>query len=316
MAEALIALVSQSPPRIPSVVKYGGDIGGYRTAMTEPIECPDCKTPNDYWRAHCRRCGWLLGFPNRRAAEAERPELVARYYTACKNADSHNTLKLLEKAEALAEASRPVIAMSFAACDDLLRPGKYRNYDQRVGSGEREPARAADHSNREMVGQRLYPMYSQHIAYAALSPDGRGLSSYGPIALRWQVTPNYLGRRSSLLEENSYTFYNRFSLGPLNATIPGGYRAVWEDRARLVAAKLEPRITIATAENELPQLLLHEGGRPNDDFVEIAIYADGGLDTEDVDMVTVQRPATTSEEHHRMELILEACANRGVELVA
>ncbi len=206
--------------------------------------------------------------------------------------------------------------MSFAACDDILRPGKYRNYHQRIDSGERGPADASDHSDRDMVGARLYPMYNEHIQYAALSPDGRGLSSYGPVAVRWDVTPTYLGRRSSLLDENSYTFYDHYGLGLRGATIPPGHRAIWEDRAKLVAVKLAPRLTTATPESNLPGLLLQAGRtRNDDDFVEIAIYADRGLDTRDVNLVTLQRRPGTSEESHRLELVRETCASRGVALI-
>src|SRR5207253_874190 len=103
-------------------------------------------------------------------------ELAKRYDAVRQDATLRGVAHLLVKLEALAEQSRPVIAMSFAACDDILRPGKYRNYEQRIGSGEREPAGQPDHADREMVGERLFPMYNQYIQYAALSPDGRGLS--------------------------------------------------------------------------------------------------------------------------------------------
>ena len=64
-----------------------------------------------------------------------------------------------------------------------------------------------------MVEARLFPMYGEHIAYAALSPDGRGLPNYGPIAVRWQVAPAYVGRRASLLEENSFIFSRPIASG-------------------------------------------------------------------------------------------------------
>ena len=204
-----------------------------------------------------------------------------------------------------------MINMSFRACDDILRPSKYRNYHQRVGSGEREPAEAQHHADRSMVGKRLFKVYKEHIQYAALSPDGRGLLNYGPVAVRWQVLQSYLGRRISLLEENSFTFYNQHELGRLGATTPAGHQAVWDDRAKLVAAKLTPRLTTATAESSLAGLLMRAGAtRKDDEFVEIFICAAEGLDTRDVDMVTFQRAAMTPEEGHRRDLVREACAAR------
>jgi hypothetical protein len=277
--------------------------------------CPDCGEAIEYWRVHCR-CGQFLGFPNFRAAAAEQDELEKRRWAAEEDARLRGTAALLTKLKDLAELSRPVIAMSFSACDDIMRPGKYRNYHQRIDSGEREPANPGDHADRAMVGARLFPTYGEHIHYAALSPHGRGLVSYGPVAVRWAVTPSYLGRRASLLEENSYTFYDRHALGRRSAAVPLGYRAIWEERASLVAAKLASGLTAATGESSLANLLLHAGGTRGDDgFVEIAIYADAGLDTRDVDMVTLQRTPTAPEEHLRWQLVRETCATRGVVLI-
>lgn len=167
------------------------------------------------------------------------------------------------------------------------------------------------------MGDKLFPTYKQHIHYAALSPNGKGLErSYGPVAVRWQVTPEYLVRRSSLLEENSYIFYGKHGLGVLNSKVPPGYQSGWEDRAMLASAKLGPRLTSATGENELPELLLRQGiDRYQDQFIEIAIYAEEGLDTQDVDMVTIQRSPATPEDHHRLEIIRETCVARGIAFV-
>ena len=282
---------------------------------THSSNCPDCGQVVEYWRVQCR-CGYFVGFPNYRDVAAERAELTTRHTAAQDDCKKRGVAPLLTKLEDLAEQSRPVIAMFFSACDEILRADKYRNYHQRIDSGERDPSGAEDHADREMVGARLFPTYNHHIHYAALSSNGRGLSSYGPVAVRWEVTPVYLGRRATLLEDNSFTFYDRHSLGQRGATIPPGYRAIWEDRMKLAAAKIAPRLTTATGESRLPGLLLQPGRtRNDDDFIEVAIYADGGLDTQDVDMVTVQQSATTSEEAHRQRLVREICAVRGITFV-
>jgi hypothetical protein len=125
---------------------------------THPIKCPDCGDSAGYWQVQCR-CGHFLGFPNRREADGERAELEKRHSAALTDSQRRGLEPLLAKLEALADQSWPVIAMSFAACDDIMRSGKYRNYDQRIASGERDPASAQDHSDRKMVGARLFPMY-------------------------------------------------------------------------------------------------------------------------------------------------------------
>jgi hypothetical protein len=224
---------------------------------------------------------------------------------------------MLAQLEQLAERSQPVINMSFAACDDILRSGKYRNYDQRIESAERDPAGPTEHGDRELVGQRLYPNYGQHIQYAALSPDGNGLAnSYGPVAVRWGVTREYLGRRASLMEENSYSFYAKHSLGALRSTVPSGYQCAWEDRGKLAVAKLATTLTPATAASELPALLLRSGvNRSQDEFIEIAIYADEGLDGQDIDRVAIERAPATPEEGHRRDIIREVCVGRAMSFV-
>jgi hypothetical protein len=275
-----------------------------------PISCPDCGEPVEYWRVHCR-CGQFLGYPNHRAAESERADLTARCDSAREDAKGRGVASLLAKLETLVEQSRPVISMSFAACDDLMRAGKYRNYHQRVASAERSPAREQDHADRDIVGGRLFPMYKEHIQYAVLSPDGKGLSSYGPVAVRWEVTAPYLGRRMSLLEENSFTFYDEHALGRRGASVPLGRQSVWEDRTMLAAAKHTANLTAATPESDLRNILLNPGAtRKDDEFIEIFVYAEDGLDTRDVDMVTLQLAATTRDESGRWKLIKEACASR------
>jgi hypothetical protein len=84
----------------------------------------------------------------------------------------------------------------------------------------------------------------------------------------------------------------------------------------LVIAKIASRLSTATPESSLPQLLLRAGAtRRDDDFVEIAIYAEDGLDTRDVSKVTLQRAATTSEETHRLSLLREICVTRGITVI-
>lgn len=287
-------------------------------SSTPSLECPNpiCRAPITYSAVACDRCGTFIGFPNYRAAEAERPELDARYTAAQIDANNRLVTKLLNKLQSLAENSRPVICMSFAACDDILRPGKYRNYHQRVDSGERGPADATLHADRSMVGERLFPNYKHHIQYAALSPDGRGLVNYGPIAVQWEVVPNYLRGRISLLEENSFTFYDQYELGRRGATLPLGYRAIWDDRSKLAVAKLASQLTAATAEDALATILLNTGATRRDDaFLEVFIYAENGLDTREVDLVTVQRAPATRDENYRLELIKEVCTSRSIRLV-
>lgn len=276
------------------------------------MNCPNCNHVVQYWLASCERCGTFAGFPNRRAAENDRPELLRRLGEAEAGALAKGTAHFRANMDALADKSLPVIAMPIAVCDDLLRGDKYRNYSQRITSGERNLASEIDHADREMVGGKLYPGYQQNIVYAALSSNGRGLTSYsGEVAVRWTADPHYIGVRASLLEENSFTFFEKNGLGRLGASFPKGYRAVWEDRGHLIAAKLLPRLTTATSESSLQGLLLTAGTtRADDEFIEIAIFAEGGLQIRDVDLVSLQILPTNPDDRRRWELVRGSCAAR------
>ena len=278
-------------------------------------DCPTCGSLIDPSDVMCRN-SHFVGYPNHRAALAERDALVERYQTARSDCEARGVGTLLDRLEKIAEESRPLIAMSFEACDSVFRSKKYLNYSQLVSANLRSPASPVDHADRVSVGARLFASYDQHIAYGALSPDGRGLSSYGKVMVSWCVTADYLQKRMSLLEENSYVFYERHGLGRLRSTPPAGYGATWDDRAKLVGAKLGRRLTVSTETAALNALLLRSSGsRDGDDFVEVIIYADKGIDTQDVSGVVIQVAPSTPEEHHRRAILLESCHTQGVDCV-
>jgi hypothetical protein len=280
-----------------------------------PDKCPDCHEPIPYFASHCR-CGTFIGFPNRRAAEAEHAELAQRSADAITDATRRGASALLAELNRQVEQSLPVIAMYFEACDDILRDRKYLNYHKQVEFGMRPPATIVNHGDRAMVGERLFPNYSAHIQYAALSPSGAGLATYGPVAVRWLVTPTYLGRRISLLEENSFTFFEKHGLGTLHVPVPPGWRATWEDRSILASAKIGSRLTSATAADDIADMVLHIGAtRQDDNFIEVHIYDEKGLDRKDVDRVTCQKAPATPEEHFRWDLIKEICASLRINIV-
>jgi hypothetical protein len=103
---------------------------------------PHCGVVVEDWQAYCRN-GDLVGFPNYRAADAERPELEKRARAAREDAQKRGITSLLAKLEALAERSRPLIAMGFSICDDILRSDKYGTTinDLKVTSATRQKQR-------------------------------------------------------------------------------------------------------------------------------------------------------------------------------
>ena len=280
--------------------------------ISEKVICPVCHIESDYSAAYCR-CGQFLGFPNRRDAENQKTDLDDRYTAAMTRAASRGVDTLLRDVERLAYASTPVICMSIEAADNITRDGKYRNYHNLVDHEDRKIAKKNDHSDRIMVGEKLFPGFAEKIHYAALSPNGRGLSNYGEIAISWRVDAHYLEGRISVHEENSFNFFDRHSLGIRGTDVPSGYAGVWGDRHKVAAAKLEPRLITAMSFASLGGLLLHDSTtRSQDDFVEVAIYASEGIDSLDVESVTVQHAPTQRNKQERLELIKNLCVKRKI----
>jgi hypothetical protein len=280
----------------------------------EKVTCSKCPFENDYSAVWCR-CGEFLGFPNFRAAIAERPELTARYQAARTDAKTRGIERLLDQLEALADAALPVIAMTVDVCDLLLRGAKYESYSQGIMRKDRAPARQMDHGDRMAVNERLFPNYGQHIVFAALSTDGTALDKYGAVAVTWNVTPHYLGRRATLLEENSYVFYERHKLGSLRGPgPPQGFRAVWDDRKDLVVAKIEPNLTPATPGSSLPESFLSSGASKMDDnYIEVTIYADDdGLDALDVARVWALKTFADADQALIWARVQEVCKRRRI----
>lgn len=279
-------------------------------------ECPTCSHTIEFHETHCSRCDEFVGYPTRRTAEQEDNlrALSERHDQALQNFRDRDLGDLPDVLSDVTKAARPTISMPFNACDNILRGEKYRNYHQEVAINRRSLAQPDDHGNRDMVGSKLFPAFHQHVAYAVLSPDGTGPTSYGSVAVRWEVDSRYLGQRIVLLEQNSYHFFETHELGHIEAREPPGYRAIWEDRCKLSIAKLESLLTPSTSHDDIPNILLQKGtDRQTDEFIEVAIYAANGLDAQDVNKITVQRPFSTNEEEKCYGRIESVCRERGIE---
>jgi hypothetical protein len=89
----------------------------------------------------------------------------------------------LDIVEQLSNAANAVVNMSVRVVDNIMRDDKYRNYYQTLSAGLRIAAEMKHHSERTKVDTTFFPEYYPHIISMALSPDGRGLTSYGPVTM-------------------------------------------------------------------------------------------------------------------------------------
>jgi len=175
----------------------------------------------------------------------------------------------------------------------------YRGYHKALEQNLRRAAEEEYHTHRNAVDAKVHPGYGNEIVNAALSPDGRGLANYGEVTLR--IGDRFIAHRASILRENAYAFYERYSLGRRDAVEEPGWRAVWDDRVRLGGAHLAPALTPATAEADFPGIILSVGSnRDEDKYLEVHIY--GGINSSALEGVTLERALTDIENRGEWDL--------------
>ena len=138
------------------------------------------------------------------------------------------------------------------------------------------------------AGQRRTVVERQRaLSFGALSLDGRGAASWGECSI---VLKDVAVRsRATVFEENSVYFCERRMLGVHNPVVPAGYRATWDNRHRLAAAKLEPFLQTGTIPEDFAGILLTPASKPRQEgFVEVHIY--GPLHRDSIERLVIRRP--------------------------
>jgi hypothetical protein len=165
-----------------------------------------------------------------------------------------------------------------AASDQEL----FSTFYKLLGSEVRLPHGNQWDNLRRLADETLFPGYKEEIRFAALTLDGKGVSSYGECS--FVLRNSMIAHRASVFEENSVLFLKRHSYN-----LPAGHRASWEGRAKLCVAKLANAIEPSTPESQFPALMLRSGAdSQNDDFVEVHIWGPMSLRT--VERVHLRTP--------------------------
>lgn len=195
-----------------------------------------------------------------------------------------NAKKLLELEDLIIKKSGVVVSMPATTVRLLFdRPGKiYSNYENLVEENKRIPAAFSDDSKRCAVAGFLFGSYAKNIRYGVLSLTDKGLPTYGCINARLRDIA--IMNRASFLEENGYDFVETHKLS-FGSDIPLGYMSCWEDRHKLVVAKLQNQITDGQGEKEWQDMLIiTNGSRKSDNFVEVHIF--DGFDRNAIDSLS------------------------------
>ena len=137
----------------------------------------------------------------------------------------------------------------FASGDSEL----YATFYQLVEAWGRLPEDNEWDSGRGSVDSLLFPHYHKEIRFAALSITDQGALGYGGLTI--VLHEKAIKARATVFDENTMEFCRKKKV-IAGSSPPHGYRAVWNDRAKLASAKLGAKITAKTTESDYPHILL------------------------------------------------------------
>lgn len=279
------------------------------------MKCSECGSAIPHDREACPTCGINAGFPNVREVSSvvEKEALERRYNKAVREALVGGRDVRLEELSQASKDTRAVVAIDLDYLSGFMIKGEalYSTYALMVSGEIRKAASGENDRKRRIVEACCFSGYADKIRYAALSFDGKGLSSYGKFSLVLKDVA--VKARATLLEENSYKFYDKFK-GKIADKFPPGYRAVWGERHKLAAAKLADRITVATTNQDFPGILLScIGDRKTDDFIEVHIY--GAFDNAAVETVVGNSRTSNKADKAQLSVVKEKLLKKGVQWV-
>ena len=275
--------------------------------------CEYCKNHVPLVLDRCPHCARSAPAPNLRAARVpiERETLDIRYEAAMKDASARGCERIVREFESSLTESKAVVTRSMSELMRLVSGGElYASYYRLIDSGGQE---STWNRLREVVDAILFPGYQRQIRFGVLSQNGMGLLNYGECSL--VLRNNLIAHRTSFFEENSLLFTEHHKIRMSRApSPPPGYRATWNDRAKLAVAKLAHRITTETTPDDFQRLLLTNGKNPDeDDFIEAHIW--GSLTILAVERVIVSRPTKHTSEKVMLRALTHKLNRVGIEVV-
>ena len=269
----------------------------------DSLNCGGCNNKLDYRKRECPHCGEDNGFPNVRHASLHHPALKERVKTLKEKYPERE--EVFEKLMRLiTNHGRVVINLKYDTALNLLESKEsYVNKYQRLKSDAHEPD-LENFQTRKLVDTQLFVGCYESLIFAALSVDRKGLTSYGDVTI--VLKNDYIRKRTSFLEMNSYQFIKDFTvLDPngralVRTEIPG-HRASWNYLEKLALAKLGESINPNTTEAEFPnEILFSDGDKATELFIEAQIYGKITAQTfEDISMTDV--PKNTSSKNRQLK---------------
>ena len=254
-------------------------------SMALKLLCPNCGTRLRAHEKDCPSCFSFCWFPNVRKSEEleESNALEGHYNSAVTTAAGRDRGSVFSAYESALTGSVAVVCRSLDQAKALLSSDSavYTSFYKQRSSGARRPEDTGIETQRQVTDARMFPSYHEEIQFAALSLDGKGVLSFGRCCLVLKSLA--VARRTSVFWENAVDFCNRVCPDQTKP-IPPGYRAQWQLRAKLAAAKAEPLLDRQATLAEFSRILL-DGDR----FVEVHIY--GPFNRDSVERLLIPRPS-------------------------
>ncbi len=239
-------------------------------------------------------------------------DLRRNYAIALSDSASRGVTPQIQYLETLLQGTVATINIDAKLLRNMSLGQNYMSYYKSLDLGLRKIAAQMYHAHRGAVDEKVHTGYRLEILNAALSPDGRGLTNYGPITLELQNIA--IEDRASVMRENSWDFFERYGLDRRDAREEPGWRSVWADRSKLGVAHLAAAISPATPRVDLPNKIMFAGAtRSDDSYMEVHIF--GELSWQSLSKVTLEKPLTNSEDQDNWVKASQKLALRPIDIV-
>ena len=260
------------------------------------MECNQCKKDVARHLMKCPHCEAFLGYPNVRAAQEpdEKQALDRRYRAVHDDAKNRSCKPVLDQFEVSVRLSKAVVCRRWGVLTKISERDNdlFKTYYKQLADQDRLPQDSYYDRARLAIDATFFPYYFEMTNFAALSLDGKGPSSYGECSFVFRE--NAISHRMTVFEENTLVFCEKHPI-QVGQTPPLGYRAVWNDRHRLAAAKLHMEIDNHTKPAKFPAIILKQNGDTNtDEFIEAHIY--GNLDMAAVERFIAPKPTRKDDQ--------------------
>ena len=263
--------------------------------------CPQCGLDISPHHVTCPKCQFHVGFPNVRAAGEQREvdALEVRYQAARQHARQNACETALDQFETAVKQSKAVLCKRWGTLSKLTEVDNalFQTFYEQIDHG-REPEDNEYDRARVAVDSTFFPYYYEQTHFAALSLNDAGLGGYAGPGGYGECTFVFrdvaISHRTTVFEENTVVFCQKVTI-PVGQQPPAGFRAGWQDRHKLAAAKLHREITAQTDPNDFPGILMKQkGGTATDEFIEAHIY--GKLPLENVELAVGRKPLNNADQ--------------------